>query len=92
MSAKKSKNEKQASFQHVSEQKELWEEEWENMPEYSNEEVEMYKTIKIHFKTKKDYDKFARIISQALTEKTKSIWYPKLVKGLFSKLRYSDES
>jgi len=75
------------------EQKELWEEEWENMPEYSNREIKPYKTIKVHFKTKEDYVQFAKLISQNLTEKTKSIWHPKLLKGLYySKLRYSDES
>jgi len=74
-------------------QKELWEKEWQSMPEYSNKEIKPYKTIKIHFKAKEDYAQFAKLISQNLTEKTKSIWYPKLLKGIYySKLRYSDES
>lgn len=83
----------QFAFPFVTEQKELWEKEWQNMPEYSNKEITPYMTIKIHFKTEKDYARFAKIVSQNLTERTKSIWYPKLAKGLyFSKLRYSDES
>ena len=68
-----------------------WREEWQNMPEYSNMEIKPYRTIKIHFRTEEDYIKFAKLMSQNLTERTKSVWYPKLMKGLyFSKLRYSD--
>jgi len=69
-----------------------WEEEWQNMPEYSNKEIEPYKTIKIHFKTEQDYDNFSKLIDQNLTEKTKSVWYPELVKGINSKLRYTDSN
>ena len=76
----------------MTEAKNSWQEEWQNMPEYLNIEIKPYRTIRIHFRTKEDYAKFAKLVSQNLTERTKSVWYPKLAKGLyFSKLRYSDE-
>ncbi len=50
---------------------------WEGMPEHIQDELEYYKELRVRFMTKKDYDRFAKIIGQSLTEKTKSIWYPK---------------
>jgi hypothetical protein len=66
--------------------------EWEDMPEFLMEKQKPYKEIKIRFAAKCDYEKFAFMIEQNLTDKTKSIWYPKLDRTLKSGLEYKDEN
>lgn len=55
-----------------------WEEHWKGMPEFVQEDNPPYKKIIINFRNEDDYKSFAKLIEQNLTEKTKSIWYPKL--------------
>ena len=50
--------------------------EWEDMPEYAQENLMAHKTVYVHFKTEKNYTDFVEFIGQPMTEKTKSIWYP----------------
>jgi hypothetical protein len=50
--------------------------EWINMPEFVQEKQEPYAKIIVRFETKEDLDKFANLINQKLTKKTKSIWFP----------------
>lgn len=68
-----------------------WEKHWKGMPEYKNEDNPPYKLINIRFRTKEDYEKFAEIIGQNLTEKTKSIWYPELDRFANSSLAWMIE-
>lgn len=49
---------------------------WEGMPEFIQEDRKFYKQIIVRFLKKKDYEKFAKLIGQTLTESTKCIWYP----------------
>lgn len=51
---------------------------WKGMPEFVQENTEEFKHIIVHFKKKRDYDKFMKLIGQKLTEKTRVIWYPKI--------------
>jgi hypothetical protein len=51
--------------------------EWNDMPEFKQDGTNFYKEITIRFLNKEDYDKFQKLIEQELTEKTKSIWFPK---------------
>jgi hypothetical protein len=51
--------------------------EWEGMPEYEQEDQLGVKQITVHFATMEAYKQFAELVQQPLTEKTKSIWYPK---------------
>ena len=55
-----------------------WEEHWVGMPEFVQEDNPPYKKIFMNFRNEADYKEFAKLIGQNLTEKTKSIWYPKL--------------
>lgn len=55
-----------------------WKKHWVGMPEFVQEHNLPYKKIFVSFRTKEDYEEFARLIDQNLSEKTKSIWYPKL--------------
>lgn len=51
--------------------------EWadQGMPEFENPPIG-YGQIIVHFKTKEDRDKFAQLVNQKFTEKTKAIWWP----------------
>lgn len=64
---------------------------WVGMPEFKNENNPPYKKLIISFRTKEDYEDFAKVISQNLTEKTKSIWHPKLDKEEISLLRWVED-
>ena len=67
--------------------------EWVGMPEFVQEKQEPYKIITVRFETEQDYREFEKIIGQPLTDKTKSIWHPKLDRGVNAHLRwYDDES
>jgi hypothetical protein len=69
-----------------------WKEEWLDMPEFIQEKQEPYAKIIIRFDNEKDLNDFSKLIDQPLNKKTKSIWFPKLIRGINSKKRYVDES
>ena len=50
--------------------------EWVGMPEFVQEKKQPYKLLNVRFETEEDYNEFAKLIDQNLTEKTKSIWFP----------------
>lgn len=51
-------------------------EEWEGMPEFSQEDKTGYQKIVVHFKVKEDRDSFAHLIGQKITDNTRSLWFP----------------
>uniref|UniRef100_A0A6C0JTQ8 Uncharacterized protein n=1 Tax=viral metagenome TaxID=1070528 RepID=A0A6C0JTQ8_9ZZZZ len=57
-----------------------WKKYWINMPEFVQEDKPPHRRIILNFRSEDDYQNFAKLIEQNLTEKTKSIWYPKLEK------------
>lgn len=57
---------------------EWWEDYWQDMPEFIQEDKSPYRTIKVHFENKEDMAKFSELVCQKITELTKSIWYPKV--------------
>lgn len=70
-----------------------WKKLWKGMPEFEQEDNPTYKTIYVHFRSEEDYQEFAKLIGQNLTEKTKSIWHPHLDRTQNSLLRWvEDES
>lgn len=68
-----------------------WKEEWRGMPEFVQEKQEPYAKIIFRFNSEEELQEFAELIGQKLTKKTKSAWYPELVRGLNSGKRYVDE-
>jgi hypothetical protein len=68
-----------------------WKKYWKGMPEFNQEENKPFKTIYVHFRTEEDYEEFAKLISQKLTKKTKSIWHPKLEITKNSLMRWIEE-
>jgi len=55
-----------------------WKKHWIGMPSFVQEDDAPFKKIYISFRNEDDYDEFAKLINQNLSDKTKSIWYPKL--------------
>jgi ParB family chromosome partitioning protein len=52
------------------------EDEFKGMPEFEQEDLSAFKTIKVHFKNEEDLKKFSKLIKQTVALNTKSIWYP----------------
>jgi hypothetical protein len=55
-----------------------WKKHWVEMPEFKQENNPPYKKLILNFRNKEDYETFGKLVEQNLSEKTKSIWYPKL--------------
>ena len=53
-------------------------EEWQDMPEFNQNDETSWRHIIVHFNNQSDLDKFEMLIEQKITDKTKSIWYPKM--------------
>lgn len=66
--------------------KELWRDEWYDMPEYISEKQEPYAKIVFMF-NEEDIDLAKNIFNQSISHKTQSVWYPKLIAGTYSSLR-----
>ena len=66
--------------------------EWEGMPEFEQEDKEAYKSIKVNFANQDDYESFARLINQTLTDSTRSIWHPYKKPDSVMKYSVEDES
>ena len=69
----------------------MWKKHWTGMPQFTQENNPAYKRIIISFRNKEDYEEFSKLIDQNLSEKTKSIWYPKLDREANSLLRWVEE-
>lgn len=50
-----------------------WQEHWKGMPEYDNEDLTYFRSIKVNFMNQDDVDRFAKLVEINITEKTKSI-------------------
>lgn len=55
-----------------------WKKHWKGMPEFEQEDNPPHMKIFVSFRNEADYQEFAKLVDQNLTDKTKSIWYPKL--------------
>ena len=64
--------------------------EWVGMPEYDNNDVTAYKTLKLHFRCEEDIKEFAKLLNQKITSNTKSLWYPELERETFTDLEYKN--
>ena len=56
----------------------LWKKYWKGMPAYDQDDNPPWKQIYLNFRNEQDYNDFAKLIGQNLSDKTKSIWFPKL--------------
>jgi hypothetical protein len=62
-------------FAETDDDEEVWKEEWQDMPEFIQEDLTPLKSLVVHFQTRQDRDAFSKLIGQKITYKTKSIWY-----------------
>ena len=69
---------------------EWWEEYWQDMPEFVQEDQTSPKSIIVHFQNKEDMKAFAELVEQKITFKTKFIWYPKVDPAQLINKRYID--
>lgn len=67
-------------------------EHWWGMPHYDPRGSEAYHTLKIEFDSEEDYQEFQREIEQEMTDKTKSIWHPKLKIDNYGAIRWAAEN
>lgn len=73
-------------------EKKEWQKEWVNMPEFVQKKVDIeYHKILVRFENKEDLEEFSKLINQKITNKTKSIWHPKIERGLNSYNIYVNE-
>lgn len=52
------------------------ENEWRGMPEFNQPDNGAFRQIIVSFDDQAGVDKFAALINQNITSKTKSLWYP----------------
>ena len=65
-----------------------WEKEWQNMPEYIQENNDPFQSVIVHFRNESDRKEFESLIGQKMTYKTKSIWFPEYDKEKPSNFLY----
>ena len=64
---------------------------WDGMPEYVQESAQPIQKIIVGFATQEDILRFAKLVGQPITPKTRSIWYPPLVNKPIYNKRWSDK-
>lgn len=65
-----------------------WTEHWGGMPEFQQRDLMPKQTLMVHFANDDDRRAFAQLVGQTITERTKSIWYPKAEIGHFAGKAY----
>jgi ParB-like chromosome segregation protein Spo0J len=62
--------------------------EWGGMPEFNQDDKMPIRQIIISFENKEDINKFSKLLNQNITDKTKSLWYPKKEKNVLKDKGY----
>lgn len=57
-----------------------WQDHWQGMPEFEQDDQKPFRTLIVHFKTQDDVNNFVETIKQEITDKTKSIWHPEAIR------------
>lgn len=66
---------------------------WDDMPEFVQENNEAYAVINVRIRCEEDLRKFASLVEQpSISHKTKSIWYPVMERNTPSLYRWIDET
>lgn len=65
---------------------ESWLEHWKGLPDYHSEEQQVYAKIDFIFKSDQ-VERAKEIFGQNITDRTTSVWYPKLIAGTYSTKR-----
>lgn len=69
------------------------EEEWQGMPEFTNEDITSHRRLIVHFRSDEDVAAFAKLVGQAhrIHERTKSIWFPEEERADFHSQAYVED-
>lgn len=67
---------------------ERWEEAWGGMPEFKQDDLAPWKSIYVHFESREDMEKFAKLVKQTITLNTRSIWFPEAEIGRLATKKY----
>jgi hypothetical protein len=59
-----------------------WKEEWKDMPEFIQHDLQPYQKIILNFETKEDVEAFAKLINQKITYRTDTLWFPMKQKNI----------
>ena len=75
------------------EDKNTWSKEWNDMPEFIQENDPPFEYIKVCFRSIDDRKAFAKLTNLTVTEKTRTIWFPALIerRGMDKNVEYIDE-
>jgi hypothetical protein len=65
-----------------------WKNHWVGMPDFEQHDDTPFKTIYVHFENQECVDKFAELVGQQITPKTRFIWYPRAQRASFIHIRY----
>lgn len=66
--------------------------EWGGMPEFTNDNLQGYRSLIVHFDKPEDFDAFAKLIGQDLSPKAKAIWYPKQERISHMSMKYESDA
>lgn len=66
--------------------------EWKGMPSFRQEDKLGFQVITVHFSDQKGVDKFAELVEQKISPKTRSLWFPEVPFDRTEKERYQSES
>ncbi len=64
------------------------EDEWQDMPEFIQEEQEAYQKIIVRFRNEKDVEDFGKLISLNITPNTTNLWFPNTEIGSYVDKEY----
>jgi hypothetical protein len=70
---------------------EWWKIEWQDMPEFIQQDAMPHKSLIVHFRVQDDVDSFMKLIEQRITTLTKSIWFPEKKRRESRYYAYVDE-
>jgi hypothetical protein len=71
---------------------ENYQENWKDMPEFIQDDQTPFQSVIVHFKDKNDVERFAKLINQKITDKTKYLWFPIIEIDHKIDVRYTSES
>jgi len=69
-----------------------WHKEWQDMPEFVQEDLTPYRSVVVHFENEEDIAEFSRTVGQKITPLTKSLWFPELTIEKAMNKRYLDNN
>jgi hypothetical protein len=69
-----------------------WRKEWQDMPEFFQEDLTPYRVLNLRFRCEEDVQEFAKLVEQVITPKQKALWFPHAEFRRASHLRWVDES